>query len=168
MEIKLYDIFVHLALLFSLGTIAISDYVPNITGDGHKLINDCNDDGCGGRLWIYYSDVNRTSQWGTISDNGFSDDAKKIACKQLGYSTIDSSSQPSEHPQIDDSIPIWLYDFSACNKADLRKYNNLLECEPTLCIKSPDRCPSHDHTSDVYLHCAQGKQTICMKVCMCV
>ena len=147
----------------SSGTLAISNQMPEIDDEGvPHLDNDCNQDHdkCHGRLWIFYSDVNRISRWGTINDYKFGHVASLIACRQLGYTTsVPKDTDDPTPPDLinGENITIWLTDFAECkNDADVEKYNNLLQCKPSLCNDTVCN-PKSDHVRDVIIKCENGE-----------
>ena len=91
----------------------------------------CTKDGCIGRVWIYYSDVATHIQWGTISQNGISDYARNITCRQLGYKESNNSKLPPASNFID-GPQVWItkIDCGDPPSEDPKHYdkNNILQC----------------------------------------
>lgn len=133
-----------------MGTIMLSDQVPTINGiptAAHKRV--CDHGSCDGRVWIFYSDANRTSQWGIISKNGINEDAENILCQQLGYNTLLGIYVA---PPLRDNPPIWLTEVN-CKGGE----NNILECNSTLCEVGND---CYNHSSDLTLSCSNSEYNI--------
>lgn len=138
----------------------VSDQEPRFNMTGFPIVtpNRCTEDGCVGRLWIYYSDALRIYRWGTIRDaTQISSYARNVICRQLGYKSSDTSNPPTQ-PELEnpDLIPVWLKDI---NCPDDGSYpfsgmyaNNILQCDPSVC----EGCM--DHNADLIISC--GKQKI--------
>ena len=129
----------------------------NYTESALKTINSCTKDGCVGRVWIYYSDVATSTQWGTISETGMTSYARNIICRQLGYKESNDSKLSPALNSIE-TPPLWLTRTSCGNAPteDPKYYdkNNILQCNPEVCQPDVDH-NCKDHTNDLVISCGK-------------
>lgn len=126
-------------------TMLLSNNIPNNTGNHHPSPG-CSTEHCEGRVWIFFSNVNRISQWGTISKLGMGKYEKGLICNQLGY--VDYTDYD---PIVDDlpepSPPVWLTEI-ACE----HNSSNILQCNYTHCT---DDSECSNHTNDLIITCGK-------------
>ena len=114
----------------------------------------CTIDGCIGRLWIYYTDDIRKTDWGTFStEGGMGQYERDIVCRQLGYQKSNSSENPYPPTSPGDNIPVWFTNVD-CGNAPIsraRYKNNILQCDHEFC----EGCTDYKHKDDVVISCGE-------------
>ena len=116
----------------------ISDKIPSSTGI-YETVPGCNSEVCAGTVWIFFSDVNHISQWGTISRHGMGEREKQLICNQLGYIDHYGQGNPTTSP----GPPVWLTNVT-CGE----NITNILQCNYTIDAGS-------DHSEDLVLECSE-------------
>ena len=120
-----------------------------------KTINNCTKDGCVGRVWIYYNDVETPTQWGTISQVGITTYARDITCRQLGYKESNNSKLPPA-PKLKYPPPVWITETDCGNApSEDDDKNNILQCNTKVC--QPDAHPNNcrNHGNDLVISCSE-------------
>ena len=130
----LIDIFVPTAM-YNLGTVMISNVVPDPSGYPPSTSNSCTSERCEGLVWIYYGDAKHLRQWGTINREGSTRKSRDTLCNQMGYiRSIDYSLDPTRG---NDSYPVWLTEVA---------------CDHRLCQQG-ESCYNHEY--DLVIECGE-------------